>query len=107
MKLHPKAKAALRYYNAHRKNRDIALCDFGKAAMAIDTLREYAPEIAKRLDTYCRTIPSGWWLYLGAEFSIHLETKPQSFLDTFYQMGEEPSENPNEDLAEFLNDIPF
>ena len=107
MKLHPKAKAALRYYKAHRKNRDIAKCDFGKAAMAIDTIREYAPEIAKRIDEPFRTIPNGWWLYLGAEFVIHLGTKPESFIDAYYQMGEELNENPNENLTEFLNDIPF
>jgi len=107
MKLHPKAKAALKYYNAHRKNRDPEKCDFGKAAMAIDTIREYAPEIAKRIDAPFRTIPNGWWLYLGAEFSIHLESEPEGFLDTYYNIGCDLAENPDENLTEFLNDIPF
>ena len=107
MKLHPRAKVALRYYNAHRKERDLAKCDFLKTARAISVLREYEPKIAKRISAPCHEKPNGWWLYLGAEFSIHLETKPQSFLDAFYQMGEEINESPNEDQAEFLNNIPF
>ena len=107
MKLHPKAKAALRYHNAHSKQRDIEKCDFSKAAHAISALEEYAPKIATRISATYREMQSGWFLYLGAEFLIHLETKPQSFLDAFYQMGEELNENPNENLTEFLNDIPF
>ena len=107
MKLHPKAKAALKYYNAHRKERDVEKCNFALAAKAKATLKEYAPEIVKIIEASRRTIPTGWFLYLGAEFSIHLEAKPQSFSDAIHQMREELKEYPSEDLTEFLNDIPF
>jgi|GEM_PF-2955274 len=107
MKLHPKAKAALSYYNACRKERDIAKCDFQKVLNALCDLKKYAPKIAKRIDASFRTIPNGWWLYLGAEYSIHLESESESFLDTYYQMDELQTEYPSEDLNEFLNDIPF
>lgn len=107
MKLHPKAKAALKYYNAHRKERDIKKCDFSKAVHAMCVLRDYAPDIARRIDSSFRIIPSGWRLYLGAEFSIHLESESESFLDAYYNIGCDLAENPDEDLTEFLNDIPF
>jgi len=107
MKLHPKAKAALKYYNAHRKERDIEKCNFAQAAKAKATLKEYAPEVVKIIEASCRTITNGWFLYLGAELSIHFETKPQSFSDAISQMREELKEYPSEDLTEFSNDIPF
>ncbi|MEH6729705.1 MAG: hypothetical protein V7726_03815 [Pseudoalteromonas distincta] len=104
MKLHPRAKVALKYYNAHRKERDVGKCDFSQAAWALFILKDYAPEIAKRIEASCRPPRACWFLYLGAEFSIQIETYPQSFFDAYYQRGRE---NPNEDIAEFLNDIPF
>lgn len=107
MKLHPKAKAALKYYNAHCKERDIEKCNFALAAKAKATLKKYEPEIAKRTEASFRTIRNSWLLYLGAEFSIHLEAKPQSFSHAISQMREELKEYPSEDLTEFFNDIPF
>ncbi|MEL0639078.1 hypothetical protein V6260_00465 [Pseudoalteromonas aliena] len=118
MKLHPKAKAALRYHNAHSKQRDIEKCDFSKAAHAISVLEEYAPKIAKRISAIYREMQSGWFLYLGAEFLIHLESKRQTieeaeradaWLNYSYKeyMIQDHHNVKHVDVFHKINDIPF
>ena len=104
MKLHPKAKAALSYYNAHRKQCDIAKCDFQKAVNALCDLRKYAPKIAKRINALGRFSSNSWYAYSMAEFDIQLDNDVR-LLDAYHNIDPISHEEP--DLTEFLNDIPF
>ncbi|WP_024604918.1 MULTISPECIES: hypothetical protein [unclassified Pseudoalteromonas] len=104
MKLHPKAKAALGYYNAHRKARDIAKCDFQKAVNALCDLNAYAPQIAKRAAALGRFSSNSWYAYSMAEFDIQLDNDVR-LLDAYHNIDPVSPDEP--DLTEFLNDIPF
>jgi len=103
MKLHPKAKAALGYYNAHRKARDIAKCDFQKAVNALCDLKKYAPKIAKRIEALGSFSSNSWYAYSMAEFDIQLDNDVR-LLDAYHNI--DPISHDELDTDE-LNDIPF
>tara|TARA_R110002124_G_scaffold80776_3_gene213538 strand:+ start:51 stop:365 length:315 start_codon:yes stop_codon:yes gene_type:complete len=104
MKLHPKAKAALGYYNAHRKERDIAKCDFQKAVSALCDLNAYAPQIAKRIEALGRFSSNSWYAYSMAEFDIQLDNDVR-LLRAYHNI--EPNNSYDELDTDELNDLPF
>ncbi len=105
MKLHPKAKAALGYYNAHRKERDIAKCDFQKAVNALCDLNAYAPQIARRIEALGRFSSNSWYAYSMAEFDIQLDNDVR-LLDAYHNI--EPDDSYDElDTDELNDDLPF
>tara|TARA_B100001059_G_scaffold150698_1_gene150531 strand:+ start:770 stop:1078 length:309 start_codon:yes stop_codon:yes gene_type:complete len=102
MKLHPKAKAALRHLIDCEKSNDVYKIFSVANEIAADQLEKYAPEISARFDCInSQTIEEAecadaWFNYSYKEYMIQDHNDVKN-VDVFHQIH-----LPNE-----LNDIPF
>ena len=102
MKLHPKAKKALRYLIDCEKSNDVYKIFSFTNEIAAEQLEKYAPEISARFDYInSQTIEEAecadaWFNYSYKEYMIQDHHNVKN-VDVFHQMH----------LPDELNDIPF